>query len=158
MARHAGAVLLGLLAGAAGSFLQAASIGPLPYGIVLALALTLAAFRVAGRAAGRTSGAAAAAVGWVVAVFLLLLPRPEGDLVLPARVLSYVWMLGGLLLVAASIALSALNLGTLGTLRALRGRFPPFGGGATGPGPGLGRGGPEDSARRPETPRSPAAR
>lgn len=99
----AGITLLGALAGAAGSFLQAARWGPLPWGVTVALGLSLVAFVLGGRAVGRVTGALSALAGWAGAVLVMLRPRDEGDLVLANTATAYTWLLGGLLLAAASL-------------------------------------------------------
>lgn len=103
-------VLLGALVGAVGTFLQAARLTlagqgnlVLPYGIVIALALTAGVCAVGGLAVESRAGALAAGAGWLAVVVLSLSPGPGGDVVLPARTLSYVWLFGGLLLVGMAL-------------------------------------------------------
>lgn len=106
---YAGAAAGGALVGLAGSFLQAArgSVGavPLPWGIVVALSASLAVFLGAGLLTRHRLGALAAGLGWLVAVGLLTVPRPEGDVVLAARDrAAYVWLYGGVALAALALA------------------------------------------------------
>lgn len=100
-------VLLGALVGAVGTFLQAARLTlgalALPYGVVVALVLTVAACAAGGLAVASRAGALAAACGWLAVVVVSLSPGPGGDVLLPARTLSYVWLLGGLLLVGMAL-------------------------------------------------------
>ena len=101
-------VLLGALVAAVGTFLQAARLGlgpvDVPYGVVVSLALTAAVCLAGGLATGSRSGALAAAAGWLLVLVLSLAPGPGGDVVLPARPLSYVWLLGGVVLVGMTLA------------------------------------------------------
>jgi hypothetical protein len=99
---HAGALVCGLLAGCAGSFLQEGVLRvagtALPVGVVAALALTVCVVAGAGRRLASRTGAAAALAGWMVATIAVSLPRPEGDVVVAADVAGFVWLYGGALL------------------------------------------------------------
>lgn len=102
------ALLLGLVAGALGSFLQAASldVGPvaLPYGIVAAFVLSGVAFLAAETGTGGRSGRVAAVLGWLLGVVPLAIPRPEGDLVVTASTRGMLWLFGGTVLAGLSLA------------------------------------------------------
>jgi hypothetical protein len=87
------AFVLGALDALCGCFVQALWS---PWGLLLALAATLAAYYGALRLTGTKLGLAFALVGWLLVMFVLLAPRPEGDFVLSAAVNSYVYLLGGL--------------------------------------------------------------
>lgn len=102
-------VLLGVLTGLLGSAVHLASEGvlgvPVPYGVLLALALVVACdVAVAAASLGRRPGAGAAllavAAGRGVVIGLLLLPRPEGDVVLTGLPESTAWILLAVLLPA----------------------------------------------------------
>ncbi|MFE9423032.1 DUF6113 family protein [Kitasatospora sp. NPDC006697] len=90
---YALAFLAGAVDALCGCFVQ-----PLwsPWGLALALAATLGAFYGSLRASGTKVGLAAALAGWLVVMFVLLAPRPEGDFVLSSSAGSYVYLLGGL--------------------------------------------------------------
>ena len=94
----------GALAGVLGSFVHPVDVVGLPLGLALAVLLTAGALVTWGLVLGR-AGAVAAAAGWVVVVLLLAARRPEGDLVVPGSLSGYLWLLGGLVLAAACIAL-----------------------------------------------------
>ncbi len=98
----AGAALGGLAAGLLGSFAHATTSYGVPVGLVAGLGLGLAVVATAGLATGGRGPAACAALGWVAVVFLLTTRRPEGDLVVPATLLGYTWLLGGTLVVVAA--------------------------------------------------------
>jgi Family of unknown function (DUF6113) len=98
------ALLVGAAAGTVGAFLHAASVLGLPAGLLLALGLGVAGVVSSGVATGSRLGAGLALAGWLVTVFLLSLPRPEGDLVLPARWQGYGFLYGGALLLSALLA------------------------------------------------------
>ena len=87
----------GALAGLLGSFVHPVKLAHLPVGLVVALALSGSVFVMAGLMLGR-AGAVAAAGGWAVPVLLLATQRPEGDLVVPATLAGYGWLLGGFVL------------------------------------------------------------
>jgi len=97
-------VVLGAVVGAAGSFLQSATVLGLPIGLVVALLLSAAAVVGSGLATGGRLGAALALAAWLGTVILLSLPRPEGDLVLAAHWPSYAWLYGGTLGLGACLA------------------------------------------------------
>jgi hypothetical protein len=86
-------LLLGLLAGICGSFVQALWD---PFGLVLALAGAAAVFYGGLRAAGTKLGAGAGLVGWFLSTIVLAAPRPEGDFVLSSHAGSYLYLFGGL--------------------------------------------------------------
>ncbi|MEU6401399.1 DUF6113 family protein [Streptomyces sp. NPDC046985] len=94
-AAYLGLFVLGAVAGAAGSLLQAAWF---PGGLLLALAGAAGLFVGGARAARSRGGAAAGAAGWMVAVVLLTASRPEGDFMFAAGGGSYLFLLGGMAL------------------------------------------------------------
>ncbi|MCT2591933.1 DUF6113 family protein [Streptomyces sp. N2-109] len=109
IAAYAGLVVLGLLIGAAGALVQAGwSVG----GVPLALAGAAGLFWGGAQLTRTKLGAIAPAGGWVVAVVLLTMPRPEGDFVFGTGLGSYVFLFGGMLLavICATIALPAVPL------------------------------------------------
>lgn len=74
----------------------------LPWGVLLALTTVFAVVRAAGLIAA-TSGLAGAALGWLGAMLLLQPPRAEGDFLLAGDTLGYVFLLGGMAVVAAAV-------------------------------------------------------
>jgi hypothetical protein len=97
---------LGVVMAAAGALVQS---GWFPGGLVLALAGAIGLFWGGAKLCRTRVGAAAPGVGWVVTVFWLTSPRPEGDFVFGAGIGSYVFLLGGVLaaVMCATIALPA---------------------------------------------------
>ncbi|MCH6162381.1 DUF6113 family protein [Streptomyces marispadix] len=97
---------LGVVTAAAGALVQS---GWFPGGLVLALAGAVGLFWGGAKLCRTRVGAAAPGVGWVVTVFALTSPRPEGDFVFGAGIGSYVFLLGGVLaaVMCATIALPA---------------------------------------------------
>ncbi len=106
------AAVLGVVTGTLGSFFQSAVLDTervrVPWGVAAGLLLTAVAVAHGVRTGGAVGGASAG-VGWFVAVGLLSSRRPEGDLVVTASVLGYVWLLGGALTVVAVIAVHAIG-------------------------------------------------
>lgn len=102
---HALLVLLGFLVGVLGSFVHAVAVGGVPVGLIAAYVLTAALLATARLATGSRSGAAAVGGGWVVALLLLSAPRPEGDLVVSGSLTGYAWLVGGLVVATAGVAL-----------------------------------------------------
>ena len=98
------AMLGGLGAGLLGSFVHATTSYGVPVGLLAGLGLSLAVFVTAGLTTRSRAPVAGAALGWVVAVLLLSIRRPEGDLVVPGTLLGYVWLLGGTLLAGAAVS------------------------------------------------------
>jgi hypothetical protein len=89
----------GALAGVVGAFLQGWTPASLPVGLVLAL-LALAGALAVGIMLALGLGAGGAAAGWLVAVVVLLWPRPEGDVVLASTFDAYAFLFVGVLLCA----------------------------------------------------------
>ena len=104
------AAVTGAVAGMLGSFLHPLMLLRLPVGLVLALALTGCACLAGGLLAATRAGAASAAAGWAAPVLLLAAPRPEGDLVVAGSVTGYAWLLGGLAVAGAAVALQYARL------------------------------------------------
>ncbi|MFF8842789.1 DUF6113 family protein [Streptomyces sp. NPDC015127] len=90
---HLGLALLGAVVGIAGSLVQGAL---MPGGLVLALAATAALFYGALRVTGGQLGVAAAATGWLLAIVVLSVGRPEGDAMFASGIGPLVYMLGGM--------------------------------------------------------------
>jgi hypothetical protein len=94
---------LGLLAGVAGSLVQA---GWFPLGLLLSLGGAAGLFWGGALATRTRAGAGAPAGGWALAVLLLTASRPQGDFIFASGAGSYVFLLGGMALAGASVALA----------------------------------------------------
>ncbi|MFC8273396.1 DUF6113 family protein [Streptomyces sp. NPDC057271] len=86
-------LVLGALVGVAGSVAQPAWF---PGGLLLALLATAGVFYGGLRATDTQLGILAPAVGWLVAVVLLSVGRPEGDGVFGGGVPEMIYLLGGI--------------------------------------------------------------
>ncbi|MEU5973391.1 DUF6113 family protein [Streptomyces sp. NPDC047315] len=93
VAAYVGLVVLGALVGIAGSLVQAAW---LPAGLLLALLGSAGLFYGAREATGNQLGVLSAAVGWLVAIVLLSIGRPEGDALFGAGIGPLLFILGGM--------------------------------------------------------------
>ncbi|MDT0265446.1 DUF6113 family protein [Streptomyces sp. DSM 44915] len=93
IAAYLGLGVLGFLTGVAGSLTQG---GWFPLGVLLALAGTAGLFWGGALLTRTRVGAAAPAGGWVLAVLVLTMTRPEGDYVYAAGASSYLYLLGGM--------------------------------------------------------------
>ncbi|WP_143227016.1 DUF6113 family protein [Actinomadura mexicana] len=102
-AAYAALGVLGGVFGVVGSFAQDWSVGPVPLVALVLVALVFAMAWASGRAMGGRLGALIPALVWGVVVFVLQMRRPEGDLVVPATLPGYVFVIGGM--VAAVIAI-----------------------------------------------------
>ncbi|MFI1013970.1 DUF6113 family protein [Streptomyces sp. NPDC020965] len=102
IAAYTGLALFGAIVGTAGSLVQAA--WP-PGGLLLALAGSAGLFYGAARATGTQAGAWFAAAGWLVAIVVLSLGRPEGDGTFAAGIGPLVFMLGGMAVAVMSATL-----------------------------------------------------
>ncbi|MGW0562001.1 DUF6113 family protein [Streptomyces sp. NPDC003016] len=91
IAVHLLLVVLGALTGAAGVLVHAAWF---PGGLLLALLAAAGVFYGSLYATGAKAGVGASAAGWLVAVVLLAVSRPEGDLLVGGSAVSYAY-LGG---------------------------------------------------------------
>ena len=89
------AVVLGLVMGVLGTAAHRTTWLDLPVGIILALALTLST-AVLCRAWSGLGGMLAAGGGWLVAVQVLSLSGPGGDVLVPAEAVGMAWSYGGL--------------------------------------------------------------
>jgi hypothetical protein len=95
IAAYLGLAVLGVVVGIAGALVQGAW---LPGGLLLALLATAALFYGSLQATGTQLGVVAPAVGWLMAIVLLSIGRPEGDGAFAAGVGPLVFMLGGVTL------------------------------------------------------------
>ncbi|WP_174774888.1 hypothetical protein [Cellulosimicrobium cellulans] len=98
--------LVGVLVGLVGTVAHRAHLlgVDLPGGVGLGIVLALVTVFVAGtlaRAWGGMAGLLGYGIGWVVVVQLLSLEGPGGDVLVPSEPVGYVWIYGGLLVVAA---------------------------------------------------------
>lgn len=115
---HLAAAAAGALAGVLGSFLHASRMLGVPLGLPAALVLVAVVLGGAGAALASRTGAVAAAAGWVAVVLVLSSPRPEGDLVVPGSTLGTVWLVAGMLVAGAAVALPYARPGPRRTARA----------------------------------------
>ncbi|GAA2726994.1 DUF6113 family protein [Cellulomonas aerilata] len=100
--RWVGALALGVLIGTIGTVLHRSA--P-PWGMALCLAAVLSS-TVLVRAWAGLPAVACYAVGWLVAVQVLSLSGPGGDVLVPAGDrLGYVWGLGGMVVVGVAVFL-----------------------------------------------------
>ncbi|MFD6135075.1 DUF6113 family protein [Isoptericola sp. NPDC060257] len=89
------AVALGAVVGVLGTVAHRTQWHDLPVGIVLALAITLST-AVLCRAWAGLGPLLAAGAGWVMAVQVLAVAGPGGDVLVPAQAVGLVWTYGGL--------------------------------------------------------------
>jgi len=95
------AVVLGAVIGVLGTVAHRTQWDDLPVGVVLALAITLST-AVLCRAWAGVGPLLAAGVGWVVAVQVLSVAGPGGDVLVPAQAVGLVWTYGGLAMFAVA--------------------------------------------------------
>ncbi|MGW3622825.1 DUF6113 family protein [Streptomyces sp. NPDC000880] len=93
IAAYLGLAVLGALVGLVGSLVQGAWF---PGGLVLALFAAAGLFYGSRRAIETQLGVVAPAVGWLAAIVLLSIGRPEGDGAFSAGIGPLVYMLGGM--------------------------------------------------------------
>ncbi|MFF0556853.1 DUF6113 family protein [Streptomyces sp. NPDC004266] len=103
---YAALLVLGALVGTAGSLVQAAWF---PGGLLLALLATAGLFYGGLRATGTQVGVASSAAGWLVAVILLSLGRPEGDGVFGGGAGELLFLFGGMALAVMCATLPRLS-------------------------------------------------
>ncbi|MGX1881065.1 DUF6113 family protein [Streptomyces sp. NPDC055287] len=109
--------LLGAVTGAAGVLVHAAWF---PGGLLLGLLAAAGVFYGGMYVTGTRSGVGASAAGWLVAIVLLTVSRPEGDLLIGGSSVSYAYMLGGM--AVAVICATILQLPQRGTAGARLGK------------------------------------
>ncbi|GAB3126024.1 hypothetical protein GCM10027160_49230 [Streptomyces calidiresistens] len=119
---YAGLFLLGAVVGAAGAVIQGATA---PFGLLLALAAGAGACWGGAVLVGTRAGAALPAAGWGLVVLLLTLTRPRGDFVFAAGAGSYVFLFGGMLVVACCAALAPVRHIPRGPVRPFPGSRRP---------------------------------
>jgi hypothetical protein len=102
---YAVALVAGVAAGVLGSFTFAYTADGWPVGLVVGLCLCASVFGTAGLALRSRGAAGVAVAGWLVTVGLLSMERPEGDLIVPATLLGYTWLLVGITVAGLSVAL-----------------------------------------------------
>ncbi|MFG2644487.1 DUF6113 family protein [Streptomyces sp. NPDC048370] len=98
-------VVLGALVGIAGSIVQNAWF---PGGLILALLATAAVFYGGLRATDTQLGVVAPGAGWLVAIVLLSLGRPEGDGVFGGGAAEMIFLLGGMAIAVICATMSRL--------------------------------------------------
>lgn len=102
---YAGLAALGAAVGLAGTLVQAALF---PGGLLLALAASAGVFYGGRVLTGTQLGALAPAVGWFIAVIVLLGGRPEGDYVFGEEIGLALFMLGGMAVAVMCATMSRL--------------------------------------------------
>ncbi|WP_131741904.1 DUF6113 family protein [Actinomadura roseirufa] len=96
--------LLGGVFGLVGSYAQGWTAGDVPVAAVVLVPLVFAMVRLAGWGTGGRIGATVPAVVWGVVVFVMSMRRPEGDLVVPATLSGYVYIIGGMVAAVLGVA------------------------------------------------------
>ncbi|MFE0427117.1 DUF6113 family protein [Streptomyces sp. NPDC058953] len=96
----------GAAVGAAGSLVQAAWV---PAGLLLALLGSAGLFYGARRALGTQLAVASAGVGWLLAIVLLSVGRPEGDAMFGAGIGPLVFILGGMVVAVMCATLGRMS-------------------------------------------------
>jgi hypothetical protein len=104
-AAYAALGILGGVFGVVGSFAQGWSLGGVPVAAIALVALVFAMAWLSGRGMGGRLGATIPAVVWGVVVFVLSMRRPEGDLVVPATLAGYVFIIGGMVAAVIGVML-----------------------------------------------------
>ncbi|TDD77803.1 DUF6113 family protein [Actinomadura rubrisoli] len=103
-AAYAALGLLGGVFGLLGSFAQDWTTGGVPVASAVLVALVFGMVRLAGWGMGGRLGAMVPAVVWGIAVFAMSMQRPEGDLVVPATLAGYVYIIGGMVAAVLAVA------------------------------------------------------
>jgi len=98
-------LILGAAVGAAGSLVQAAWF---PGGLALALVASAGLFLGSVRATFNQAGVISSAVGWLAAIVVLSVGRPEGDAMFGAGIGPLVFMLGGMAVAVMCATMSRL--------------------------------------------------
>jgi hypothetical protein len=100
---------VGLCVGALGIVMQASRSlvagYQVPWGLILTLVVTAIVVRSAGWYVRSRSAAALVAIGWVAATIVLALTGPGGDILLPSITRSWIYLIGGLVVVLAAAIL-----------------------------------------------------
>lgn len=97
--RLLGTLALGVVIGLIGTFMHRSVA---PWGLVLAL-LTLLSGGFLARAWTAGAGVLTLGLGWLASVQVLSLSGPGGDVVVPAHLLGYFWVYGGLVFIVAAV-------------------------------------------------------
>ncbi|MFJ8748340.1 DUF6113 family protein [Streptomyces sp. NPDC102441] len=111
---YLGLAVLGAVVGLAGTLVQAALF---PGGLLLALAASAGLFYGGRVLTGTQLGALAPAVGWLIAVVVLLGGRPEGDYVFGQEIGLVFFILGGMAVAVMCATMSRLPYPAGGTGR-----------------------------------------
>jgi hypothetical protein len=107
------ALLLGLLIGVTGAFVQAQrtlidtpwGVVPIPWGVLVVWVALLAAIRGATWAIGTRWGGWAVLLGWLTATIALSADSPSGDVALSGGGRQLTYLLGGVVLASAAASL-----------------------------------------------------
>ncbi|MCP9950148.1 DUF6113 family protein [Actinomadura madurae] len=105
-AAYAALGILGGVFGVVGSFAQDWTAGPVPLAAIVLVGLVFAMARLSGRGMGGRLGGTVPAVVWGIVVFVLSMRRPEGDLVVPATLAGYVFIIGGMVAAVLGVMLT----------------------------------------------------
>ncbi|WP_242901005.1 DUF6113 family protein [Actinomadura terrae] len=96
--------VLGGVVGLLGSYSQGWTAGDVPAASIVLIAVVFATVRLSGWGMGGRIGATVPAVVWGIVVFVMSTRRPEGDLVVPATLSGYVYIIGGMLAAVLGVA------------------------------------------------------
>ncbi|MBO4275396.1 DUF6113 family protein [Microbispora triticiradicis] len=98
--------LLGLVLGVVGGFQHAWYLGRLPIAAIAWLVVLFALPYAMGRMMGGKLGALVPAAGWLLVSFVLATPQRAGDLAIAGNSAGYWYLYGGVLAVAAAVAVT----------------------------------------------------
>ncbi|GAA4208222.1 hypothetical protein GCM10023074_51430 [Microbispora amethystogenes] len=98
--------LLGLVLGVVGGFQHAWYLGGLPIAAIAWLAVLFALPYAMGRMMGGKLGAFVPAAGWLLISFVLATPQRAGDLAIAGNSAGYWYLYGGVVAVAAAVAVT----------------------------------------------------
>lgn len=102
-AAYAVLALLGFVVALIGSFCLGWTVGDVPAASIALVVVVFGLVRVAGWGMGGRLGALIPAVVWGLVVFVMSMQRPEGDLVVPATLAGYIYIIGGMVAVVLGV-------------------------------------------------------
>ncbi|WP_051712841.1 DUF6113 family protein [Spirillospora albida] len=103
-AAYAVLALLGSVVALLGSFCIGWTVAGVPAAAIAAVVVVFGLVRAAGWGMGGRLGALIPAVVWGLVVFVMSMRRPEGDLVVPATVAGYIYIIGGMVAAVIGVA------------------------------------------------------